>query len=156
VDPGLASTGWGMVERVGNSIRYLCHGCISTESSMPQEERLFYIHREFRGVLEAWKPELSAIETLYFGRNVSSAIPVAESRGVVLMTLAQFGIDVQEFRPIAVKQGVVGQTTADKKQIQLMVRVMLGLEKIPKPVHAADALAIAICCANSAALPRTP
>jgi crossover junction endodeoxyribonuclease RuvC len=115
---------------------------------MPQEERLLLIHREFAAVLEEWKPDLSAIETLYFGRNVSSAIPVAEARGVVLMTLARFGIEVREFRPIAVKQGVVGQTTADKKQIQMMVKVILKLEKIPRPVHAADALAMAICAAR--------
>jgi crossover junction endodeoxyribonuclease RuvC len=149
VDPGLASTGWGIVERTGNTVRYVSHGCISTSSSSLQGERLFFIHREFSKVLEEWKPQLSATETQYFGRNVSSAIPVAEARGIVLFTLTQFGIAVQEFRPIAVKQGVVGQTTADKKQIQLMVRVILGLEKTPKPQHAADALALAICAARS-------
>jgi crossover junction endodeoxyribonuclease RuvC len=148
VDPGLASTGWGIVERVGNVVRYLSHGCISTKSSSPQGERLFFIHREFGKVLEEWKPQLSATETLYFGRNVSSAIPVAEARGIVLLTLTQFGIAVQEFRPIAVKQGVVGQTTADKKQVQLMVKIILGLARTPTPQHAADALALAICAAR--------
>ncbi|MDR3147825.1 MAG: crossover junction endodeoxyribonuclease RuvC, partial [Treponema sp.] len=123
VDPGLASTGWGIVERVGNKIHYLSHGCINTTSSSPQGERLVCIHREFGKILEEWKPQLSATETLYFGRNVSSAIPVAEARGIVLLTLAQFGIALQEFRPIAVKQGVVGQTVADKKQVQMMVKV---------------------------------
>jgi crossover junction endodeoxyribonuclease RuvC len=149
VDPGLASTGWGIVEQAGNTIRYLSHGCISTKSSSPQGERLLFIHREFGRLLEKWNPRLSATETLYFGRNVSSAIPVAEARGIVLLTLAQFGIAVQEFRPIAVKQGVVGQTVADKKQIQLMVKVILGLKQTPRPQHAADALALAICAARS-------
>jgi crossover junction endodeoxyribonuclease RuvC len=148
VDPGLASTGWGIVERAGNAIRYLAHGCISTQSSSPQGERLLSIHQEFCKILEEWKPQVSATETLYFGRNVSSAIPVAEARGILLMTIAQFGIEVEEFRPIAVKQGVVGQTTADKKQIQLMVKVILGLKQTPKPQHAADALAMAICAAR--------
>ena len=148
IDPGLAATGWGIVERTGNAIRYLSHGRINTKASSPQEERLFFIQREFVKVLEEWKPRLSAIETLYFGRNVSSAIPVAEARGIVLLTLAQFGIAVQEFRPIAVKQGVVGQTVADKKQVQLMVKVILGLPRVPHPQHAADALALAICAAR--------
>jgi crossover junction endodeoxyribonuclease RuvC len=136
------------VEWDGNTIRYLSHGCISTKPSSPQEERLLFIHREFDQVLEKWKPQLSAIETLYFGRNVSSAIPVAEARGIALLTLAQFGIPVKEFRPIAVKQGVVGQTVADKTQMQLMVKVILGLKQAPKPQHAADALALAICAAR--------
>ncbi|MDR2136011.1 MAG: crossover junction endodeoxyribonuclease RuvC [Treponema sp.] len=148
VDPGLASTGWGIVEQAGNAVRYLSHGCISTESSSPQGERLFFIHREFGRILEEWKPQQSATETLYFGRNVSSAIPVAEARGIVLLALTQFGIPLLEFRPIAVKQGVVGQTVADKKQVQLMVKVILGLKQIPRPQHAADALALAICAAR--------
>jgi crossover junction endodeoxyribonuclease RuvC len=148
VDPGLASTGWGLVERAGHTVRYLAHGCITTKASSPQAERLFFIHREFCKVLEAWNPQLAAIETLYFGRNVSSAIPVAEARGVVLMTFAQFGVTVEEFRPNAVKQGVVGQAAADKKQIQLMVKILLGLKDPPRPQHAADALAMALCAAR--------
>jgi crossover junction endodeoxyribonuclease RuvC len=142
------------VERAGSAVRYLAHGCINTKASSPQGERLFFIHRRFCEILEEWEPRLAAIETLYFGRNVSSAIPVAESRGVVLMTLAQFGIGVEEFRPNAVKQGVVGQAAADKKQIQLMVKIILGLKEEPRPQHAADALAMALCAARLP--PRNP
>ncbi|MDR2747068.1 MAG: crossover junction endodeoxyribonuclease RuvC [Treponema sp.] len=156
VDPGLASTGWGMVERTGSAVRYLAHGCITTKASIPQGERLFFIHQDFRRILEEWKPGLAAIETLYFGRNVSSAIPVAEARGVILMTLAQFGIAVEEFRPNAVKQGVVGQASADKKQVQLMVRIILGLKEEPRPQHAADALAMALCAARLPAEKAAP
>jgi crossover junction endodeoxyribonuclease RuvC len=136
------------VERSGNVIRYLSHGCISTKASTPQGERLFFIYREFCGILEQWKPELAAIETLYFGRNVSSAIPVAEARGIVLMALTQSGIRIEELRPMAVKQGVAGQAGADKKQIQLMVKIILELKENPRPQHAADALAMAICAAR--------
>jgi crossover junction endodeoxyribonuclease RuvC len=96
---------------------------------------------------------VSAIETLYFGRNVSSAIPVAEARGVVCMALSQFGIRIEEFRPNTVKQGVAGQARADKKQVQLMVKIILGLEENPRPEHAADALALAVCAAR---LPPAP
>jgi crossover junction endodeoxyribonuclease RuvC len=137
-----------MVERVGSAVRYLAHGCINTKASVPQGERLFFIYRDFCAILEEWEPRLAAIETLYFGRNVSSAIPVAESRGVVLMTLARFGIAVEEFRPNAVKQGVVGQAAADKKQVQMMVKIILGLTEDPRPQHAADALAMALCAAR--------
>jgi crossover junction endodeoxyribonuclease RuvC len=148
VDPGLASTGWGLVERRGGAVLHLAHGCISTKASSPQGERLFFIYREFCKILEEWRPRLAAIETLYFGRNVSSAIPVAEARGIVLMTLAQAAVEIREFRPNAVKQGVVGQAGADKKQIQMMVRIILGLKEIPRPQHAADALAMALCAAR--------
>jgi crossover junction endodeoxyribonuclease RuvC len=148
VDPGLASTGWGIVERKGSDVRYLGHGCITTKASTHRAERLFFIYQEFCKVLEEWKPQVSAIETLYFGKNVTSAIPVAESRGVISMALAQLGISVMEFTPNAIKQGVVGQARAEKEQVQLMVKLLLGLKEVPKPDHAADALAAAICAAH--------
>jgi crossover junction endodeoxyribonuclease RuvC len=91
----------------------------------------------------------AAVETLYFSRNVSSALPVAEARGVVFATLAEPGLEVREFRPNVIKQGVTGVASADKKQVQEMVRIILGLPEIPKPNHAADALGAAICAANS-------
>jgi crossover junction endodeoxyribonuclease RuvC len=149
VDPGLASTGWGIVERKGNAVRYLSHGCIKTKASTPRAERLFFIYQEFCHVLEEWKPQVSAIETLYFGKNVTSAIPVAESRGVVSLALAQAGVTVLEFTPNAIKQGVVGQARAEKEQVQMMVKLILGLKEIPKPDHAADALAAALCAAHT-------
>jgi crossover junction endodeoxyribonuclease RuvC len=149
VDPGLAATGWGLIERSGNGTRYLSHGCIKTKAATPRAERLFFIYQEFCKVLEEWKPELSAIELLFFGKNVTSAIPVAESRGVVCMALAQAGIGVLEFTPNAIKQGVVGQARADKEQVQMMVKLILGLKETPKPDHAADALAAAICAAHT-------
>jgi crossover junction endodeoxyribonuclease RuvC len=149
VDPGLASTGWGVIERKGNTVRHLAHGCIKTKASTPRAERLFFIYREFCHVLEEWEPQVSAIETLYFGKNVTSAIPVAEARGVISLALAQSGIELEEFTPSAIKQGVVGQARADKEQVQLMVKLLLGLKEIPKPDHAADALAAALCISRS-------
>jgi crossover junction endodeoxyribonuclease RuvC len=102
-----------------------------------------------RSILDAYKPSESAVETLYFGRNVSSAIPVAESRGVVFAALAERGQHIWEFRPNAIKLGVTGVSNADKKQVQEMVKIILGLSEPPKPDHAADALAAAICAANT-------
>jgi crossover junction endodeoxyribonuclease RuvC len=148
VDPGLASTGWGVIEFDHQRLRYIAHGCIETKAGRPRAERLFYIHREIRGVLAAYAPAESAIETLYFGRNVSSAIPVAEARGVISLALVEQGLPVREFTPNAIKQGVVGSSRADKLQVQEMVRLLLGLQSVPKPDHAADALAAAICCAH--------
>ncbi|MDR1100291.1 MAG: crossover junction endodeoxyribonuclease RuvC [Treponema sp.] len=149
IDPGLASTGWGVIDYSGGKIRYAAHGCIETKADRPRADRLFFILTAIRAVLDEWNPGESAVETLFFGRNVSSAIPVAEARGVISAALAERGLPVREFTPNAIKQGVAGITSADKAQIQNMVRIILGLAEIPKPDHAADALAAAICCAHS-------
>jgi crossover junction endodeoxyribonuclease RuvC len=149
IDPGLASTGWGVLEYSGNKIQYLAHGCIETKAGLPWGERLFFIFKSIREVLETWKPDESAIETLYFGKNVSSAIPVAEARGVLSVALAEKGLPIAEFTPNEIKRAVVGVTKAEKRQVQEMVRLILGLNDIPRPDHAADALGAAICCAHS-------
>jgi crossover junction endodeoxyribonuclease RuvC len=150
IDPGLASTGWGVVDYGDGKIRSVAHGCIETKGDRPRAERLFFILTALREVLDEWQPGEAAVETLYFGRNVSSAIPVAEARGVITAALAERGLAVREFTPNAIKQGVVGLASADKAQIQDMVRIILGLADIPKPDHAADALGAAICCAHAA------
>lgn len=149
VDPGLASTGWGVVEYAGSRFRYIAHGCIETPASQSRGERLFFIYRSFIAILEAYAPAESAMENLYFGRNISSAMAVAEARGVLAMALAQRALPVMELTPNAIKKAVVGESSADKSQIQDMVRLILGLEEIPRPDHAADALGAAICAAHS-------
>jgi crossover junction endodeoxyribonuclease RuvC len=128
---------------------YLTHGCIETQADRPQADRLFSIYTAFREVLAVHRPLESAIETLYFARNVSSAMAVAEARGVLSVLLAEQGIPVREFTPNAIKQGVVGTARADKSQVQELVRLILGLADVPKPDHAADALASAICAAHT-------
>jgi crossover junction endodeoxyribonuclease RuvC len=152
IDPGLASSGWGIVDFDNQRLIYIAHGCIETHPDRSRAERLFYIYKAFCSVLDAYKPGESAIETLYFGRNVTSAMPVAEARGVLSMALAEREIPVREFTPRLIKQAVIGKGAAEKKQIQEMVRIILGLEVIPTPDHAADALGAAICCAHSALL----
>jgi crossover junction endodeoxyribonuclease RuvC len=148
VDPGLAASGWGVIDFGGQRIRYIAHGCIETTADRPRADRLFFIYRQFCSVLEAYLPGESAVEILYFGRNVTSAIAVAEARGVLSLALAQKGIRVREYAPNAIKQAVTGGSRADKRQVQEMVRLLLGLEAVPRPDHAADALAAAICCAH--------
>jgi len=149
IDPGLASTGWGMLEDNGTNIKYIDHGIIITKADCPRAQRLFFIMKSVRQIIEKYKPAQAALENLYFGKNVSSAIPVAEARGVISAVTAEMGIPLSELTPNAIKKGVTGFAGADKKQVQEMVKMILNLEEIPKPDHASDALAAAICAANS-------
>ena len=149
IDPGLAGTGWGVLDSGNGSIRYVDHGIIETKPDLPRAQRLLVILKSIRSIIEKYKPTETAIETLYFGKNVSSAIPVAEARGVISVAIAENGIPIRELTPNAIKLGVVGHAGAGKKQVQEMVRIILGLDEAPKPDHAADALGAAICSANS-------
>ena len=148
VDPGLASTGWGVVESARGKLRYIAHGCIETQSEQTRGERLVFIYQSFLEVLKTHKPHEAAMENLYFGKNVSSAMGVAEARGVLLMALTSHGLPIKELTPNAIKKAVVGVTRADKKQVQKMIALILGLSELPRPFHAADALGAAVCAAN--------
>ena len=149
IDPGLASTGWGVIDSSRNKLHYIAHGCIETPSTERRGERLLFIYKSLLKVLKTYKPVKASIENLFFSRNASSAMGVAEARGVLFLGLENQGIPVLELTPNAIKKGVVGVTKADKKQVQEMVRLILGLKEIPKPDHAADALAAAMCTAHS-------
>ena len=150
IDPGLASTGWGIVSMKGNRLHYVMHGVISTSPRTLHQERLLAIFHEISGVINEYKPTEAGMETLYFAKNVTSAMGVAEARGVVTLALALHGITLGEFTPHGIKQAVVGVARAEKKQVQESVRLLLGLTEIPKPDHAADALAAAITRLNTA------
>ncbi|MCL1928214.1 MAG: crossover junction endodeoxyribonuclease RuvC [Treponema sp.] len=154
LDPGLASTGWGIVDYEKSRIKYLAHGCIQTEAALPRAERLFKIYREINNVLDTYNPSEASMETLYFGKNVSSAIAVAEARGVLSLAMAERNLPLTECTPNQIKQAVVGVKKADKEQVQEMAALILGLPVIPKPDHAADALGAAICTAHGLALKR--
>ncbi len=144
IDPGFASTGWGLIDSDGVRNKHIDHGSIETASGDAAEKRLMALYEEVAGIIESFKPTGLGIETLFFTKNISSAMPVAQARGVVLLAAAQAGLDVGEFSPVTIKQSVVGAGGADKAQVQEMVRLLLGLGEIPKPDHAADALAAAI------------
>jgi len=148
IDPGLASTGWGVVDYENSRILYIAHGCIETEAALPRHERLFFIYRQINTVMDTYNPGEAAMETLYFGKNVTSAIAVAEARGVLSLAMAERNLPLVEFTPHAIKQAVVGVRRAEKIQVQEMVALILGLPVIPKPDHAADALGAAICAAH--------
>jgi crossover junction endodeoxyribonuclease RuvC len=151
IDPGLASTGWGVVGFDGSRFLHVGHGVVSTKPDSPLPERLLAIHDGIRAVLDEHAPAEAGIEELFFAKNVTSAMSVAQARGVVLLALAQRGIPVGFYAPQQVKAAVIGRGRAEKEQVQRLVGVILGLQEAPSPDHAADALAIAICHANRSA-----
>jgi crossover junction endodeoxyribonuclease RuvC len=153
IDPGLAHTGWGIVASRGNRLVYVAHGVVKTLPETPHQARLLAIFREINAVLDLYAPVQAGMETLYFAKNVSSAMGVAEARGVVTLALALRGIPLGEYTPHGIKQAVVGVARAEKAQVQESVRLLLGLSSIPKPDHAADALAAAITRIHTADLP---
>lgn len=155
IDPGTATTGYGLVtEDAAGEAQLIRCGVITTEPGVPMAERLLAIHRETAALIRAYGPEAVAVEALFFGRNVSTALTVGQARGVVLLAAAQAGLPIYEYKPAEVKQALAGYGGADKRQMQEMVRIMLGLDAIPRPDDAADAVAVAICHLHSARLRR--
>ena len=151
IDPGTATTGYGLVqERSDGSLAVVDFGVMLTPAAMSMPERLLLLHQELTQLLLLHRPVSAAVEKLFFHRNVTNAISVGQARGVVLLAMAQAGVNVVEYTPLQVKQAVVGYGAADKNQVQQMVRAILELPEIPRPDDAADALAIAICHLHSA------
>lgn len=148
IDPGLATLGFGVITAEGNKLKPLSYGAIVTPSNMATADRLVVLYREIKQVLAKLKPELLAVEKLFFAKNVTTAMVVSEARGVVLLAAAQAKIKVVEVTPLQVKQAVAGYGKADKGQIQKMVKLILGLKETPKPDDVADALAIAVTASN--------
>lgn len=148
IDPGLANTGWGVIETHGSRYRCLAYGCICTSATEPLPARLALVYDEVIAVIERYRPVECAVENVYFGSNAKSAFATGQARGVALLALAGAGLGLGEYSPVQIKGTVVGTGTAEKSQVQYMVRVLLGLAQQPEPDHAADALAAAICHAH--------
>ena len=145
IDPGTATTGYGLVrETEQGQLEAVAYGVILTPANELQEKRLLMLHQQLQELILLHRPDSAAVEKLFFQRNVSTAITVGQARGVVLLALAEAGLDIGEYTPNEVKQAVAGYGSADKRQVQEMVRTLLGLPEIPKPDDAADALAVAI------------
>lgn len=144
IDPGLASTGWGVIDSKANRYRLVKYGVVETGADEPHGQRLTAIYNRLVAVIEEFRPDECGMETLYFAKNATSAMAVAEARGVVTLALAQHCIPLFEYTPNTIKQSVTGSVKADKKLVQNYVKLILGLEAVPKPDHAADALAVAI------------
>lgn len=144
IDPGLANTGFGVVDFCDGKYRMVSYGCITTKADQPHGERLLSIYNRLCAVIDEFKPDEAGMETLFFAKNVTSAMGVAEARGVVTLCLAQHCIKLGEYQPNQIKQAVTGTTKADKELVERYVKILLGLKTEPKPDHAADALAGAI------------
>ncbi len=147
-DPGLANFGIGLIEVTVDGLVYRDHRCLNTDKESETCDRLRELYDGFAGALDEFTPDIVAIETLYFARNAKTAIGVAQARGAALAALGGRGMEVMEITPSQIKMSLVGYGRAEKKQIQLMVKQVLKLPDIPKPDHAADALAAAITCAH--------
>ena len=150
IDPGTATTGFGVIE-IDKENEYSClgYGTIKTIPEWEPQKRLKKISDDFTLLIDKYNPKVLAIESLYFFKNLKTAVPVSQARGVILMAAAQKNIPVYEFTPLQAKMATVGYGRADKKQVQEMVKIILRLEKVPKPDDASDALAIAVCYAVS-------
>ena len=151
VDPGYAIAGYGVVDAVDGVLHSVTFGAVTTLSHTEFAGRLHEVHGDFESLFATFKPDAMAIETLFYANNQKTVIAVAEARGVILLAAKQANVPIFEYSPLQVKQSVTGYGKADKKQIQQMTTRLLGLCEAPKPDDAADALAIAVCHAHSAA-----
>lgn len=149
IDPGTATTGYGIVDSLAGREKLVYYGTIRTAAGVDMPTRLYRIKGELDRLLQEYQPDVVAVEELFYHRNSKTVITVAQSRGVVLMTAAAAGLPIAEYTPLQVKQSVVGYGNADKRQVQIMVQRILAMNEMPRPDDAADALAIAICCLHS-------
>lgn len=154
VDPGTATTGYGVVDYIKGKEQMITYGTIRTAADLPMQLRLLKIYQEFNRLLDEYRPEAVAIEELFHHKNAKTVISVAQSRGVLLMATAARGLELAEYTPLQVKQAVSGYGNADKRQVQIMVQKILRMDQVARPDDAADALAIAICHIHSYRLAR--
>lgn len=149
IDPGIATTGYGVIKYIGNHFEVIHYGAVITDSKMPTPLRLKKIYDELDVIIRTYEPESVVIEELFFNTNAKTAIIVGQARGVAVLVAANNYKEVYEYTPLQVKQGVVGYGRADKNQVQQMIKLILKLDKIPRPDDIADALAIAVCHAHT-------
>lgn len=149
IDPGLADTGFGVIQKQGSKLKLVDYGCIKTSSKLAMENRLEEIYQSLAKLIKKYRPQIIAVEKLFFCKNVKTALAVGQARGVVILAAGQNNLPLYEFTPLQVKLALTSYGKADKNQVQQMVKIVLGLKQIPKPDDAADALAVAVCCANS-------
>lgn len=149
IDPGVATTGYGVIEKNRCGLKMIDYGIISTQAGLDFPIRLKDINKQLEEIIKKYSPTISAVEELFFCNNVKTALTVGQARGVVLLTIIKYNLPIYEYTPLQVKQATTSYGKADKNQVQQMVKLLLNLSQIPKPDDAADALAVAICCANS-------
>lgn len=149
IDPGTATTGFGILDSNDGKFELLDFGCICTDKGLSRSERLNQISKDITTLVNKWEPEIASVEKLFFKKNVKTAIAVAEARGVILQKLSEKCLNLEEYSPLEIKSTVCGYGKADKKAVQQMVKIILNLNQAPKSDDAADAIAAALCCALS-------
>ena len=149
IDPGFAIVGWGVVEYNKGKFRVLGYGSIQTKAGLPTEDRINQLYDGMNVIIEKYKPEVMAIEELFWNTNQKTGIAVAEARGVLLLTAMKKCSKIYEYTPLQIKQALTGYGRAEKIQIQQMVKTFLHLKSVPKPDDAADALAVALTHAQT-------
>jgi len=149
IDPGIARLGYGFIEikKKGGKLKTIDYGCIITDSNLFAGERLKKINNELNKLIKKYKPNVLAVENIYFFKNLKTAMPVSQAKGVILLTAAKKKIPVFEITPLQMKMAITGYGKAEKKQVQKMLKVLLNLKEAPKSDDAADALGVALCCA---------
>jgi crossover junction endodeoxyribonuclease RuvC len=148
IDPGLADTGFGLIETRQGGLRPIAYGSIKTSKKDNLPKRLVELEKQLEAIIAKYRPATAVVEQLFFAANAKTALIVGQARGVALLTLSKAGIKIIELTPLQVKQGLTGYGAADKKQVQQMTKIILGLKATPRPDDAADALAMAICGSN--------
>ena len=148
LDPGTATTGYGVISMIGIHIRPIAYGVVQTPSNLEMSKRLVMIFDAVEQIIDKFQPSEVAVEKLFFGRNTTTAITVGQARGILLLQAERAKLKIAEYTPMQVKQALVGYGSAEKKQVQYMVKTFLNLQTTPQPDDAADALAIAICHAH--------
>ncbi len=155
IDPGTATTGYGLVrEHDDGTLQAIAFGVITTPARTPMADRLRQLYHDVSALIAEHQPDAAAIETLYFGKNVTTAITVAQGRGVILLALAEANLPIREYKPAEIKQAIAGYGNADKIQVQEMIRQLLDLDEIPRPDDAADGLGVAITDLNASRFDR--
>lgn len=149
IDPGTATTGWGIIEKQSGHLRAVGYGVISTPAGLDMPRRLVMIDQEIKQLIREYQPDAAAVEEIFHHKNAKTVVTVAQARGVMLLGLSLAGLAIAEYTPLQVKQSVVGYGQAEKHQVQMMVQRLLKLSEMPRPDDAADALAIAICHIHS-------
>jgi len=149
IDPGFGRIGFGVIEKQGGEWGYVAHGCIETDAKKTFLERLEDLHLELTQIIQEYTPNFSAVEELFFAKNLKTAVNVGQARGVILLTLRQGGLPVYEYTPLQVKQAITGYGKAEKSQVQKMIAMQLGMKESKIQDDAADALAVALTCGAS-------
>ena len=151
LDPGTATTGFGVIKNADGALELLDCGCITTPKTAKLADRLNQISKDLEELVHEWKPDSVAIEEIFFSKNVKTAMSVAHARGALMQKLASKGYEIHEYKPMKIKESVCGYGRAEKIQVQKMVQMILKMDHLPRPDDAADALAVAICHAGNAA-----